>query len=318
MFTSSKAVAVVVVVAELLISVLPGAYAQTSDVVCSIYNWTENSIGQTPCLVAAYLQGACNSGEYNIAALPDNQHYIGPTQAIANDCQCSTVTYNLMSACGACQNRTIIAWSSWSYNCSSVFLDVYPETIPSGTRVPAWAYLNVTNDFWDYVAAEADTAAPESTNSVQKPTGSITSSTPGSSASGSAVSGASPTSGSGTGSKTNTGAIAGGVVGGVVGAAALVGLITWFVLRRRQQQQTPASAMYDSRPMSQGPTEYSAVPPFTPSTQKFYDPSDPSTYPPTAMSPSITTGQSIMYNPSMHQGGQDTYRPGQYTGVPEL
>ncbi|TFK54799.1 hypothetical protein OE88DRAFT_1653297 [Heliocybe sulcata] len=334
MFTSSKVVLAAGIVAELLVSFLPGAYAQTSDVTCSIYNWTANSLNQNPCQVASYLAGACNGGEYNIASLPADHHYIGPTQATANQCQCSTVTYNLMSACGACQNRTIIAWSTWSYNCSQVYVQTFPEDIPYGTKVPAWAYLNDTNDVWDPVAAEGDTGAPESTNPNPKPTASATPSTPGGSNSTTASTGpsADPTSGNASNGNGNsssgsshTGAIAGGVVGGGVGLAALAGLITWFVLRRRRQNQKPASTMYDpfamseQRPMSKGPTEYSSVAPYSPGPQRLYDPSDPSTYPPSAGSPSIVTGQS-MGHPSltMHHMGQDAYRPGQYTGAPEL
>ncbi|EPQ58044.1 hypothetical protein GLOTRDRAFT_98772 [Gloeophyllum trabeum ATCC 11539] len=313
MFASMKGVAAAGLVAELLVSFLPGAYAQTSGVnQCTIYNWTENSIGQTPCLVASYLQGACNGGEYNIAPLPEDHHYIGPTQATANDCECNTVVYNLMSACGACQNRTIITWSTWSNNCSTVY-NTYPESIPSGTKVPAWAYLNVSNDLWDYLSAQADLSAPESTATVQKSTGSVAPSTANPSSTSSSV----PSGGATSSHNSNTGAIAGGVVGGVVGLAIIGGLIAFFVMRsRRRSQPKAASAMFEQRPMSAATTEYTAVPPFTPSTTKFYDPSDPSTYPPTVGSPSITTGHTLGYSPSV--GPQQAYRPGQYTGTPEL
>ncbi|KZT26502.1 hypothetical protein NEOLEDRAFT_1131999 [Neolentinus lepideus HHB14362 ss-1] len=266
MFMSDKAVTVVGIASLLLVS-SPDAvtYAQTSDGVCSIDTWTGNSLGQSPCLVASYLQGVCDGGAYHVPALPAKYSYNGPTQASANDCLCNTVTYNLMSACSACQNGTVIAWSTWNTNCSTIYTD-YPEYIPSGTRVPGWAYLNVTEDFWNGTAAEADVAAPESTNPIQKPTGSVV-------ASASATLNASPLASmnSATSStSSNKGAIVGGVVGAVLGAAVIVGL-TWIVLHRRRTQETPACPMFEQqRTMDQGTTEYMSVPPFSPSTQKVY------------------------------------------------
>lgn len=44
--------------------------------------------------------------EYTIDPLPANTHYIGPWVADANPCECNTVTYSMISACGVCQNRT--------------------------------------------------------------------------------------------------------------------------------------------------------------------------------------------------------------------
>jgi hypothetical protein len=89
-------------------------------------NQMNNTKIQNPCLVAAYLMAACNGGrklssllhrsfgstadfffaEYSIDPLAINYHYAGPIGSEANICQCSTVTYSLVSACGDCQNRT--------------------------------------------------------------------------------------------------------------------------------------------------------------------------------------------------------------------
>lgn len=46
---------------------------------------------------------------YNIAALPNNTVYLGPTIDEVNPCQCNTVVYSLMSACALCQNRNVIS-----------------------------------------------------------------------------------------------------------------------------------------------------------------------------------------------------------------
>lgn len=85
-----------------------------------------NGMNQNPCLVSAYLQGACNGGrmflsyytshlqisnvqpEFSVGALPPDTHYTGPYADESNECQCSSVTYNTVSACGLCQNATII------------------------------------------------------------------------------------------------------------------------------------------------------------------------------------------------------------------
>ena len=89
-------------------------------------NQMNNTKNQNPCLVAAYLLGACVGGgklspllhrssgsttdfffaEYTIGPLAPNYYYIGPSSSNNNSCQCSTVAYSLMSACGDCQNRT--------------------------------------------------------------------------------------------------------------------------------------------------------------------------------------------------------------------
>lgn len=46
--------------------------------------------------------------EFSVDPLPNGTHYTGPYADEQNECQCSTVTYCVISACGLCQNRTII------------------------------------------------------------------------------------------------------------------------------------------------------------------------------------------------------------------
>ncbi|KDQ60966.1 hypothetical protein JAAARDRAFT_31964 [Jaapia argillacea MUCL 33604] len=297
-----------------LLLFLQGVGAQTTNAVCmSTYAWSDNSRGQSPCLVAAYLQGACNGGQYTVDALPANTHYIGPTLALTNQCQCSTVTYSLMSACGSCQNRTIETWSTWSFNCSSVYVGVYPQNIPLGTAVPAWAYLDVTKaDIFDPAAAEA-LNAPESTATSSKPTGSLTSSGPSSGTASSTTTGPPSSTSTAAGKKSNTGAIAGGVVAGVVVLALIVAGVAFYLMRKRRADRNAPSAMYGVQP-PMSDAGYSNPPyiqqpaPMTPS--KYYDPSDPSTFPPSPVgSPTIHTTSS---------GYAGYPRPGQYTGVPEL
>ncbi|KIM62175.1 hypothetical protein SCLCIDRAFT_120442 [Scleroderma citrinum Foug A] len=121
------------------------ASAQQSTVVClSDFAWMNNSIGQDPCLVAAFVLGACTGGQFLVPSLDSGFTYGGPFISMATPCECNTITYNLMAACSICQNRAYITWSSWSTNCSMTYPGVYPEDIPSGTAIPHWAYQDVT------------------------------------------------------------------------------------------------------------------------------------------------------------------------------
>ncbi|KAG8217874.1 hypothetical protein J3R82DRAFT_6040 [Butyriboletus roseoflavus] len=106
-----------------LLSVGPrGILAQTSSVVCgSSYNWVRrsyegdftptvssqmiNSLGQTPCTVAAYLLSTCNNGQYTVFPLASNAEYSGPGVGEGNTCICNSITYCTMSACAACQDH---------------------------------------------------------------------------------------------------------------------------------------------------------------------------------------------------------------------
>ncbi|KAF8212032.1 hypothetical protein K438DRAFT_1223974 [Mycena galopus ATCC 62051] len=98
---------------------------------------------QTPCLVAAYLESACQ-GAAEVDSIPVGTHYIGPSGALVSLCSCSTVTYSLISACGGCQNRTFLSWPDWAVNCPQVEVTQFLPTVPAQTVVPSWAYLDVT------------------------------------------------------------------------------------------------------------------------------------------------------------------------------
>ncbi|KIK49219.1 hypothetical protein CY34DRAFT_797160 [Suillus luteus UH-Slu-Lm8-n1] len=325
----SKAWSLIVVLAAAAL-VPRGVFAQTSNVTClASYSWMSNSLSQNPCVVASYLESVCWGGDFTISSLPPGTHYAAPTVAEANSCECSTVTYSLVSACGACQNATYLTWSSWSYNCSQIFPQVYPYDIPAGTVVPNWAYLNVTANGFDLVSAQSTGDLPESTATKVQSTGTVTSA--------SSVSASLTNSGTATGSPTtsptnstssNVGAIAGGVVGGIVGAAAIIGFATWFFVKRRRSATAPSAAFTD---IGGGPgytqSVYSSNPhPFPMQPQmtqqpRLYDPSDPTTFPGSPPSPTVlTTGSSNIYqNPSIpsHVFSQQP-RPGQYNGTPEI
>ncbi|KAI6142098.1 hypothetical protein BKA82DRAFT_724049 [Pisolithus tinctorius] len=127
---------------------------QTTALCSSQYNWMENIKNQSPCLVAAYLQSVCSSGSYTVQSLGPSMQYTGPWLGQANDCECNTPTYCLLSACSICQNATYVSWSSWSFNCSTIYNE-YPGSIPNGTAIPEWAYQDVlTTDDFDVTIAQ--------------------------------------------------------------------------------------------------------------------------------------------------------------------
>ncbi|KAG2111662.1 uncharacterized protein F5147DRAFT_686203 [Suillus discolor] len=307
-----------------------GAFAQTSTVVClSSYGWMNNSLQQNPCVVASYLESVCNGGDFSISPLPPDTHYAAPTVAEANPCECSTVVYSLVSACGACQNATYLTWSSWNYNCSSVYNQQFPDSIPSGTAVPNWAYLDVTASGFSLAAAQADGDTPESTATKVQSTATVAnpSSVSASLTGSSGAATGSPTTSSTKSTSSNAGAIAGGVVGGVVGAAAIIGLVTWFIVKRRRSATAPSAAFsdigggagYTQSVYSPNTHSFPTQPQMT--QQRLYDPSDPSTFPGSPPTPTVlTTASSNIYqNPSIpsHVFSQQS-RPGQYSGTPEI
>ena len=207
---------------------------------------------------------------------------------------------------------------------------MWPSSIPSGTSIPAWAYLDVvTPDAFNVTAAQANAAQdpPEST-ATAGPTS--TSQSIGFSSAGATslatgtdtAVGTSTAAASSSGKKSNTGAIVGGVVGGIGGAAILAGVIAFLVIRHRRQSGTAPSAAYaaggagagaaagdfahhdmgasyvekpafDAAPYAQPLPHQPAMP--------VYDPNDPTTFPPTSTSPSIPASTTA-YNPSLNMG----------------
>ncbi|KAJ7680650.1 hypothetical protein DFH06DRAFT_425574 [Mycena polygramma] len=232
------------------------------------FAWADNSRGQSPCLVAAYLGSVCNSdGLFIVPGLATGGLYEGPTLAQANACGCSSVFYSLLGACADCQSADIQPWSKFNENCNTVYPQIFVGNIPPGTAVPHWAYQNVTaEDGFNSTLAQTQLDAPESTANAQ-PTSTALPSGPSATSS----------------KKTNAGAIAGGVVGGVVLLAVIAAVALWFIRRRR-----------DTASSSIGPTDYHStgdITPFPLSPQKPYNPSDPTTFPSSPSSPS-----SAMYN----------------------
>jgi len=196
----------------------------------------------------------------------------------------------------------------------------FPESIPSGTAVPAWAYLDVTtSDFFNPAIAESDDTAPES--SAQAPTSTSTVASSGSSQATTTLlspSQTSPVSGNiATHTQSNVGAIAGGVVGGVVVLGIIAGLVAFFLMRKPPVKTAPSPAYgYGDAalnspplPMSQQQSLY-GNPSYSENPGRLYDPADPSTYPQSPPTPTIhTTNSGLAHQPA---------QPGYYSGIPEV
>ncbi|KAF8262486.1 hypothetical protein EI94DRAFT_707395 [Lactarius quietus] len=217
--------------------------------------WTFNSLQQSPCLVADNLIAACINESYVIPAL-NGTVYVGPVNpSNGNLCLCNTVSYNLMSACDACQGASWITYSAWSTNCTTnATAGTFPKPIPAGTRVPQWAYNNSTiGDSWNMTLAQLVGVTGTSSTSTSTAMPSTSASSHSTSSSSPSTLSSSPSTFSSSISTphqtSKPGVNAGDVVGGIVGAALIAGI------------------------------ELPPLQPFAEGVPRLYDPSDPTTFP---------------------------------------
>jgi len=155
------------------IAFLSGVSAQTLPLCLSGYTSFYNSLNQSPCQIAVALGGACDNGLYFLYPLPPDISYGGPSLFEDNTCICSTVFYSLLSACAYCQGHSYLDWSTYHSNCSFTYDQVFSEPIPSSTRIPHYAYLNIVAGNTFNVAAALSAGGLESTP-VPQGTGSST------------------------------------------------------------------------------------------------------------------------------------------------
>ncbi|KAH9014364.1 hypothetical protein EDB83DRAFT_274759 [Lactarius deliciosus] len=293
------------ILTSLILLAARGLVAQIMGPDCNLsWEWTFNTLGQSPCTVAAYMLGTCNDSVFTIDELEPGNSYTGSDSA--DDCQCNIVTYNLLSVCDACQGAYWRNWSDYSFDCTSRLSPLeFPNPVPPGTRVPQWALLDSTQGNWNVTKAHT-VGGTQSSLSYCSPSDQLLHpwvlssvfpeiepgsfiSTPASdreilAPSDPPLQDLSPSPlPSESESGSNTGAIAGGIAGGVVGLAAIGSLIFYF-LRKRQRSKTP-SAMFDgwTPPMNQehppqsGDETYVPKKPVAP--MRLYDPNDPRTFP---------------------------------------
>ncbi|KAH9161339.1 hypothetical protein EDB89DRAFT_2031063 [Lactarius sanguifluus] len=137
-------ISISILLSYLLLIGLVRAQLGAPDCTNSTFTWSYNSLQQNPCLVTAYLAAVCNNGVFNVPKLTAGNSYTGPSGADNGDqCKCNTVVYNLISACDACQGELWLPYSTWSFNCTTKATPgTFPEPVPTGTRVPKWAYID--------------------------------------------------------------------------------------------------------------------------------------------------------------------------------
>ncbi|TBU34291.1 hypothetical protein BD311DRAFT_349343 [Dichomitus squalens] len=99
------------------------------------YDWLDNSLGQSPCLVTAYMYTACQTCN----TTPGNDCFVS-----ALDPGIPYTVYSMLAACAVCQGGgiwDIVPFSDFSSSCVDTQIELYPFATPSGTAIPPWASL---------------------------------------------------------------------------------------------------------------------------------------------------------------------------------
>ncbi|KAG8706429.1 Pyridoxal 5'-phosphate synthase subunit snz1 [Ceratobasidium sp. 395] len=201
---------------------------QRSLAACSadpLWRRLRNAEGVDPCALAMDLQRTCTTID-PIPALTGGESYTGPMSvAAATPCICTTVMYNLVAGCAACQHqrsnsvtRNWVPWSTWSALCPNrgqIVDGAWGRVTQFNSTIPGWAFTKVfQSDWFDLqqavnVGITSTSAAPAATSSAPPP----------------------PPSNN----NAKVGAIVGGVLGGVGFILLLLTCIFCF-LRRRQRK----------------------------------------------------------------------------------
>ncbi|KAJ3775390.1 hypothetical protein FB446DRAFT_725288 [Lentinula raphanica] len=328
----------VVVASILVLSSL--SRGQTTNATCDpSFSWADNSNQQSPCLVTALLEGLCDPLGVQVPALPASNHYLGPSPGQATTCECNTVTYMLISACGACQDREWITWDEWKQECSIVELGIFPLQIPTTIDVPSWAYINISmvNGTFDVAAAQnnATLSQPISTsgNSSSFTTSTQPSSTPTSSSDplpATPTSSSPSTATSQPSSKSLAGAIAGGTIGGFAVIMILVLALLWFLTKPKRRTNNSKVVSPATSQLLPGPAGNSVGPQMAVNSQSglINMPSTstvPTVHTNSTPSQSSSSGQTSSiyttfgyYNPSLITRPQTTFSEETYRGGPEI
>ncbi|KAI0721992.1 hypothetical protein C8T65DRAFT_734972 [Cerioporus squamosus] len=228
------------------------ANGQTTQAVCTpAHSWMSNSKGQSPCLVAAYLHLTCAKGSNtNVGAMRNPAQFY---TAKDDECQCNMVSYALFEACQACQfdnGTAVTSYSRYSLNCTTENIG-YPESIPVGTAVPAWAYQDSTaTDFFNLSAAfivaaqkppdkTASIPAASSASTVTSASVAAATTTVDSSPTGTSAAPSSPPRPSAAQHKRRVAvaSVVGGVLGGVSAFIFLGGMVVLCLHRRRNSKR---------------------------------------------------------------------------------
>ncbi|KAJ8590934.1 hypothetical protein M405DRAFT_880808 [Rhizopogon salebrosus TDB-379] len=228
----------------LAVQVHPVARAVTSEANCSAtgsdYDWTFDTQGQSPCLIAAYVEASCIGSTYDQPVLKVGYSYALPNSSTSNQCYCSWSSYNLLMACTLCQganfSSSVWPWTTWSTSCTnSSWTDVY---FPSGYQlsgnasIPYWATTNPANWMNGLFNMPQAQAAYQQNSSDVTPAPSPSS--------------PSSTSNSSSSKSTDLGAIVGGTVGGAA-ALALIAVGAYLLYRRHAFNKGAYAAVFNRR-----------------------------------------------------------------------
>jgi len=210
-----------------LLVVAPFSFAQDPNkpkCTDSSFDWTFNSLGQSPCYVAELLTDPCTGLTYSFVSLPSTNSAYTATN---DPCFCNTVVYSMLSACAICQSGSFSEWKTYSRFCDQTYFMEYPGNIPSNTSVPNWAYTNVTasDGIFNCTAAYYLAFAPSSRHSTSFTSTSTSTSSTSTSASTSTES-ISPSSHS---SRTNASAIIGVAIGCAFGGVLILALLLFWL-----------------------------------------------------------------------------------------
>ncbi|CAE7194505.1 unnamed protein product [Rhizoctonia solani] len=198
-----------VLVAFLATANIQVTFAQvTSNVTTCVqdYQWTINSMNQTPCLQSGYLSAQCNGGsEFN------------SSMYLVNSLTLPVRLERTWHPEREPRNRKGTGPPS--------VVGSYPRQLPPYVTISGWAYLDFTSQgtFQPQAAREAAATVSGSVSAPGQTQGAASVGTV------TVTSTATPTP---DGSSSNAGAIAGGVVGGVASLALLI-ILAWFLLRKR-------------------------------------------------------------------------------------
>ncbi|KIM39043.1 hypothetical protein M413DRAFT_29611 [Hebeloma cylindrosporum] len=293
--------------------------AAQSLAVCSTqYAWLDNSKRFSPCQVAASVDALCNSGNWILPALNASVKYNPPNtpSGTASLCTCSWASYNLLSACTACQGfpEQIPQWSFYSFGCGGFLTDVaFPSniTLPESVSIPFWAGEDPSN--WPGETFNVNNAQQIASQGHADLTGNLRTSTP-----------VTPQK------SNNTGEILAITFAGILAIA--LALVSYLFYRRRKLNRRQATELPQAIPnlkvmrlsamrtISSPYRSFFAPPPYNESTTHF----NPSTYPArpdfTETQSSIHTNHSRMKNSYGDHEMSDTWgfhNPSPLIGMPQ-
>ncbi|KAI0321543.1 hypothetical protein OF83DRAFT_280861 [Amylostereum chailletii] len=277
------------------------------------YGWSYNSLGQSPCYVAAAIRAPCHGGSFAIPPKIGGQSYDGPSGGDFEDfCSCSVVANTLMSACAMCQGGRITPWGSWTQYCEDPVPGYLENLVPKDTKIPHWAFQThiIDTGIWDPQEAQQAGDMPETPADTQNTTSTTSGAPPSTTSSGSTLAPTPTQADSGSsGNSTRAGlpisAIVGASVGGALGLSLIAAGAIFWLRRHRRNLARPRADIVSY--MEQSATESAVVTPFMSMYSesvptKYYDPSDPSTFP---VAPSASGSNSD----PVHS---------EYNGLPEL